>query len=105
MTSPSDPVGPAHATPDELSWTWQRGGSATVVRVDGLHVEVHSTTPYPPGAPLVARSNSGTSFEVKVRGCRKLPSGAFAISGSLVNLTRDLRVALSDALTRASHDT
>lgn len=100
MTSPSDSVEPTHTTSNELLWTWQRGGSATVVRVDGLQIEVHSTAPYPPGAPLIARSNAGTTFEVKVRGCRKLQSGDFAISGSLVNLTRDLRTALTDALAK-----
>jgi hypothetical protein len=97
MTSPLN--SPSTVNPSNvLVWSWERGGTATVVRVDGLHVEVHSSTPYPPGAPLIAANEQGTRFEIKVRGCRKLPSGQFAITGSLVNLTRDLRVQLLAAL-------
>lgn len=100
MTTATDPVDPIDQT--VLAWTWQRGGTATLVRIDGLHIEVHSSTPYPPGAPLHASSQAGTQFEIKVRGCRKLPTGVFAITGSLVNLTRDARLQLSAALAEKS---
>jgi hypothetical protein len=99
MTSSSEPT--PQSSHRDLTWTWQRGGTAKVVRVDGLQIEVHSSTPYPPGAPLIASNNTGTNFEIKVRSCRVLSTGEFSINGSLVNLTRDLRALLVQALAEA----
>ncbi len=70
-----------------------------MVRVsDGLTLTVHSTVPYPPGAPINATSASGVPFEIKVRSCRKLTSGSFEITGKLVNATRPLRETLVAAI-------
>ncbi len=79
-------------------WTWERGGSAVVLVSDALTLTVHSTVAYPPGAPLNATSASGVSFEMKVRSCKKLTSGAFEITGKLVNATRPLRETLVAAV-------
>lgn len=97
MTTTANPTTES-TTGAVLEWTWHRGGTATVTRLNGLQLELHSTSPYPPGSPLVATSGAGTTFEVKVRACRKLPTEQFAISASLVNLTRDLRAGLEAAL-------
>lgn len=84
-----------------IRWTWNRGGNATVVRLDEQALIVHSSVAYPPGAPLVATSAAGQVFEMKVRSCRKLPTELFEVSGKLVNATRPVRELLVSAV-RAS---
>lgn len=79
-------------------WTWVRGGSARVVSMEGEALTVHSTAAFPPGAPLSALSANHVTFEMKVRTCRKLASGAFEITGKLVNATRPLRELLLAAV-------
>lgn len=79
-------------------WSWVRGGNANVVSIEGDALTVHSTVAFPPGAPLAALSANRVTFEMKVRTCRKLPSGAFEISGKLVNATRPLREKLTVAV-------
>jgi len=83
---------------NDARWTWARGGSACVVTLQGEMLTVHSTVAFPPGAPLVAQSDNHVTFEMKVRTCRKLASGAFEISGKLVNAPRQLRERLAAAL-------
>lgn len=82
----------------DATWNWIRGGSAVVTHIEGDALVVHSTVAYPPGAPLAATSRNDVEFEMKVRTCRKLPSGAFEISGKLVNATRPLRERLVAAV-------
>jgi hypothetical protein len=92
----------ANATLDpragDARWTWARGGSASVASIDGDGLVVHSTVAFPPGAPLVALSDNRVTFEMKVRTCRKLATGAFEIAGKLVNATRPLREQLIAAV-------
>jgi hypothetical protein len=85
-----------------IRWTWNRGGTAIVVRLDEQALVVHSSVAYPPGAPLVATSAEGQVFEMKVRSCRKLPTESFEVSGKLVNATRPVRELLWSAVARAS---
>lgn len=93
--TPSSEFTPASGDTD---WTWVRGGQARVVATDGVSLTVHSSIAYPPGAPLVANSATRVTFEMKVRSCRKLPTGQFEITGKLVNATRPLREQLVQAL-------
>lgn len=85
---------------NDARWTWARGGSALVSAISGEMLTVQSTVAYPPGAPLVAQSDNQVTFEMKVRTCRKLPSGEFEISGKLVNAPRPLRERLACAVAR-----
>lgn len=93
-----DTAQPTGGAREDTEWTWTRGGNATVCSSDGNSVTVHSTLAFPPGAPLVALSACQTTFEMKVRTCRKLASGYFEISGKLVNATRPLRERLVAAV-------
>lgn len=79
-------------------WTWARGGTAVVARTDGNTLTTHSTVAYPPGAPLLATTGNHELYEMKVRTCKKLPSGAFELSGKLVNATRPTRERLVSAV-------
>ena len=87
-----------HARTKLISWTWERGGTASVVALEDGALLLRSTVAYPPGAPLIAKSADGVTFEIKVRSCKKLASGPYEISGKLVNATRELRETLAAAL-------
>lgn len=75
-----------------------RGGTATVLEVNGEHVVVLSSSSSPPGSPLDTLLD-GTSMRIKVRSCRRVePDDAgrsYRIDGRLVSLTRAQREALS----------
>lgn len=98
MNQPQAPGSEFSPASGDTEWTWVRGGEAQVAATDGITLTVHSTVAYPPGAPLVANSVTSVTFEMKVRSCRKLPSGQFEITGKLVNATRPLREQLVSAL-------
>lgn len=88
------------ARPELTTWTWERGGTASVVAVTDGALVLWSTVAYPPGAPLIAKSAVGVTFEIKVRSCKKSASGPYEISGKLVNATRELRETLAAAVAR-----
>lgn len=104
MTNPASPDTTPTTAPHagDAIWTWQRGGSATVINLDGDSLTVHSTVAFPPGAPLSALSQNRLTFEMKVRTCRKLQLGMFEITGKLVNATRSRREQLNSAVTAQS---
>jgi hypothetical protein len=71
------------------------GTRASLLETDGDRVALRAEKPAPPGATLKLRfvAESG-SYDVKVRGCRRLPDDAgesFRIEGRWVNLTRGQR--------------
>ncbi len=75
-----------------------RGGSAAVLETDGDHAALLSSLPSPPGSTLEL-SLEGTSYRVKVRGCRRQAEAdaagrAFRIEGRWVNLSRSQRERL-----------
>ncbi len=75
-----------------------RGGSAAVIETDGDRTTLLSTLSSPPGSTLEL-SLQGTSYRVKVRGCRKQndpdeTGRVFRIEGRWVNLSRSQRERL-----------
>jgi hypothetical protein len=75
---------------------WAGEGEAAVVAVDGVHVTVRSTRPFPPGAPAQGTLDEAHAFTLKVAGSRK-EADAFVVRGRLVSAT----VAVREAFTRA----
>lgn len=75
---------------------WDKGGEATAVETDANHVTLDSTTAAPPGAPIAGKTPEGVSYQVKVRGCRKISADPvlFRIDGRFVNLSRQQRAVL-----------
>lgn len=90
----------AGARPELKEWTWERGGTASVVALEDGSLVLWSTAAYPPGAPLIAKSKAGVKFEIKVRSCKKTAAGPYEITGKLVNATRELRETLAAAVAR-----
>lgn len=68
-----------------------RGGSAAVVETDGDRVTLLSSLPSPPGSTLEL-TLEGSSYRVKVRGCKRvepdLAGRSYLIEGRWVSLTR-----------------
>ena len=75
---------------------WSGDGEGSVVVVDGLHVTVRSTRPFPPGAPAQGTLDGAHAFTLKVAGSRK-ESDVFVVRGRLVSAT----VAVREAFARA----
>ena len=77
-----------------------RGGTLSVLEVNGEHIVVLSSLSSPPGSPFEAKLE-GTTLRIKVRGCRQVePDEAgrsYRIEGRLVSLTRAQRDALASA--------
>ncbi len=89
-----DPDRPAPGTP-ELHLSLEEGGSARLLTLDGDHVHVASSRPYPPGSTLVGTDEgTGAEYRLKVRGCRRAREGRFVVQGRLVNLAREQRATL-----------
>lgn len=77
--------------------TWQKGGNASFVHVEGEHVTLRSTIPSPPGSRL-----EGTllvppagPINVKVHGSKKEADGTFTVRGRFVDATREIRDLLA----------
>ena len=71
-----------------------RGGTATILEMDGERVVLLSRAPYPPGSPLEAKLE-GETLRIKVRGSRRVEPDeagrAYRIEGRFVSLSRALR--------------
>jgi hypothetical protein len=74
-----------------------RGGTLSIVEVNGEHVVVLSSLSSPPGSPLEAVLDGGT-LRIKVRSCQRVEADdagrAFRIEGRFVSLTRAQRESL-----------
>jgi hypothetical protein len=77
--------------------TWQKGGTATLVRFAEPWITLRTSISAAPGAPLEGYlDTTGFTILVKVKSCKR-DGDAFVIEGRLINLTRDLRTALAAA--------
>lgn len=84
-----------------LDLAWAKGGTGRVVRLAGESVTVRSTIPSPPGSRLEGKLTSGEALRVKIHGSKRQDDGSFQLEGRLIDLSRELRLALEEAL-RAS---
>ena len=69
---------------------WNKGGDAAVLEADDDRVTVRSTIPSAPGSRLEGTLPSGSVLRLKVAQC-KADSGAFRITGKLLDATRAAR--------------
>jgi hypothetical protein len=82
--------------------TWNAGGEATVAVVNGVQVTVHSSKPYPPGAPVpgtLHASDGDRAFTIKVAGSRKIAEATWEVRGRLVTATSDVLAAFARSVT------
>jgi hypothetical protein len=75
---------------------WAKGGHAQITKTEGDAIELRSTTPAPPGAPLEATLESApaTKVTIKSHGTRR-DGDVFILSGRLISATRELRERLA----------
>jgi hypothetical protein len=97
---------------DELFVRWVSGGHARVVVLDDDLVTLLTTKPFAPGSRPEGTSGTGAAIRVKTARCRRRredelagvtleapPDGVvYVLEGRLLDASRALRVALSDAL-------
>lgn len=73
--------------------TWQKGGEAEFVSVEGEAIGLRSTVPAPPGARLdgTLTGEPRAPIRIKSHGSKKEEDGTFTIKGRLLDATRELR--------------
>ena len=77
--------------------TWQKGGEAELLILDGDRITLRSTIPSAPGSRPEAALRSGAGFRVKVARCRREEAG-FVIEGRLIDTVRAVRLELEALL-------
>jgi hypothetical protein len=80
------------------SLTWDGGGEASFVVVEGDRVTLRSTRAFPPGAPArgVLTGAETHAVTVKVAGSKREADESFTVRGRLVSPTVALRAALRE---------
>ena len=73
--------------------TWQKGGSARLVRIEGGDAVVFlSTISSPPGSRLDGELVlTKLAMRLKIHGCKLQPNGEFELKGRLLDVTRGVR--------------
>jgi len=82
---------------------WERGGEASLERLAGELVTLHSTVPSPPGSRIegaltIAGEQVAAKLRVKIHASRRSGDGTFVLEGRALDLTRDLREKLAGAI-------
>jgi hypothetical protein len=79
--------------------TWQKGGTATITRLEGEEVALVSSIPFAPGSrPEATLDLGGDRVWMKIHGSHRMPDGAFQVEARLLNATRDLRARIGLAI-------
>jgi hypothetical protein len=75
---------------------WDRGGEASVERLEGDAIVLQSTIPAPPGSRLegVIVGEPEERVRVKVHSSRKQGEGGYVVQGRLIDATRGVRERL-----------
>ena len=91
-----------NATPaSRVRITWTQGGTAQVEVLEGERIELVSTRPFAPGArPEGTFEIAGRvrPIRLKCHGSRRLDDGTFRVMGRLLNVTREVRELLKEAV-------
>ncbi len=87
---------------DSAKVAWAKGGEATVTAfVDGA-ITLRSSTPSPPGSRIEGALAGGGTLRVKIHGSKKQPDGTFVLEGRALDMTRELRQRIEEAIGRGS---
>jgi hypothetical protein len=85
---------------------WDGGGEARVVALDGEAIVLRSTRPHAPGSRPSGTLTGGARLRVKTHRSKRdeAPSDGmeFTIDGRVLDLTRDVRALLVEALATPS---
>jgi hypothetical protein len=80
---------------------WNQGGGASIEQLDGERIELSSTRAFAPGSRpegTLIIGEASFPFWMKVHGSRRQDDGSYRISGRLLNVTRDVRQRLKEAV-------
>jgi hypothetical protein len=85
--------------------TWTQGGTATIEQLDGERIELSSTRAFAPGSRpegTVSLGAAASPFWMKVHGSRRQEDGNYRVSGRLLNVTREARERLKEAVSASN---
>jgi hypothetical protein len=82
--------------------TWARGGEAQVVALDAQRIVLRSTVPWPPGSRVEGTASTAppATLRIKVHASRRQPEGDFVVEGRPIDLGREVRERIEEALRR-----
>ena len=85
------------------SLAWDGGGEARVIALDGETIVLRSTRPHAPGSRPSGTLTAGARLRVKTHRSKRDETPAddgmeFTVEGRVLDLTRDVRALLSEAL-------
>jgi hypothetical protein len=84
---------------------WQKGGDATITRIEGEQIDLVSSIPFAPGSrPEATLDPSGEPVWMKVHGSHRQPDGTFKVEARLLNATRGLRTLIEQATAKTGPD-
>ena len=81
-----------------LSVLWAKGGTATVTALVHEAITLRSSTPSPPGSRIEGALAGGGTLRVKIHGSKKQPDGSFVLEGRALDMTRELRQRIEEAI-------
>lgn len=86
-------------------WTWEAGGEAVLISLQHETVVVRSTKPFAPGSRPIGVLPNGATIRLKTHRSRReegTDGRLFTIDGRILDLTRELRTLLLEALTASN---
>jgi hypothetical protein len=81
--------------------SWNQGGTATIEEIDDDRVQLSSSRAFAPGSRPEATVSLGavtSTLWMKVHGSRLQEDGFYRVHGRLLNVTRDTRERLKEAV-------
>lgn len=92
----------------DCAWdlTWEKSGSARVLRIDANAIALESTIPSPPGSRISGAlvGEPAATLRVKIHVSKKQEDGTFLLEGRPIDLTRELRERLERLVAPAGKD-
>lgn len=84
--------------------TWDKGGTASVVSLEGDAIVLSSSIPSPPGSRLSGTMAEGRGeLRVKVHASKKQEDGSFRLEGRVIDATRDVRAKIAALVAEKAH--
>lgn len=83
---------------------WEGGGHAAVATLDGESIALRSTRSFAPGSRPAGTVPGGSELRIKTHRSKRLDAESFLVEGRVLDLTRNLRVALERLLGKSGDE-